>query len=82
MIHRLRITIEPWRIDGTIKELRIEVDVDGMRHGTVETFREADFDSRFRQMMQSAERRISEIVKSGGVKRDGVISDSSVGAGL
>jgi len=61
---RLRITIEPWHIQNSMKELRVEALVDGVAHTVVVPFQEDDFESRFEFLMEHAMREIKKLVKA------------------
>lgn len=67
-IQRLRLTIEPWHIRDTMKELRVEAIVDGTVHTAVTTFEDNDFISRFDYLMEKSRREIVRLVKAHGAK--------------
>ena len=68
-ITRLRLTIEPWHIRDSMKELRVEAIVDGTVHTAVTPFEDDDFESRFDYLMEQSRREIVRLVKAHGVKR-------------
>lgn len=67
-ITRLRLTIEPWHVRDSMKELRVEAIVDGTKHTAVTPFEDDDFESRFDYLMEQSRREILRLVKAHGVK--------------
>lgn len=68
-ITRLQLTIEPWHIRDSIKELRIEAIVDGTVHTTITPFEDDDFEPRFDYLMEQSRREIVRLVKAHNAKR-------------
>jgi len=61
---RLRITIEPWHLQSSMKELRVDAIIDGTTH-TISIPTEADdFESRFEMMMERCMHEIKRMVKA------------------
>jgi len=61
---RLRITIEPWHMQDSMKELRVKAVVDGISHVVSIPLVESDFESRFEFMMERAMQEIKKLVKA------------------
>lgn len=61
---RLRITIEPWHMQDSMKELRVQVVVDGISHVVAVPLSNSDFESRFEFMMERAMQEIKKLVKA------------------
>lgn len=61
---RLRITIEPWHMQASMKELRVEAIVDGTIHTASMPFEDSDFESRFESLMDRAMSEIKRLVKA------------------
>lgn len=60
---RLRLTIEPWRLQASMKELRIEILVDGVEHTVLTPVYDDDFESRFDYVMEQVKREVLSLVK-------------------
>lgn len=60
---RLRLTIEPWRLQASMKELRIEILVDGVEHTVLTPVYDDDFESRFDYVMERVKREVLLLVK-------------------
>lgn len=60
---RLQITIEPWHLQNSVKELKVEAIVDGMTNTITVPFEDDDFESRFEYLMEYAMREIKKLVK-------------------
>jgi hypothetical protein len=57
-ITRLRLTIEPWQARDTLKDLRVEVIVDGTVYTATTPFVDDDFESRFDYLMEESRQEI------------------------
>jgi hypothetical protein len=57
-ITRLRLTIEPWQARDTLKDLRVEVIVDGTVYTATTRFVDDDFESRFDYLMEESRQEI------------------------
>lgn len=60
---RLRLTIEPWHLQASMKELRIEILVDGVEHTVLTPVYDDDFESRFDYVMERVKREVLLLVK-------------------
>lgn len=60
---RLRLTIEPWHLQASMKELRIEILVDGVEHTVLTPVYDDDFESRFDYVMEQVKREVLSLVK-------------------
>lgn len=62
-IAQLQVTITPWRIDDGYTELRVQILVDGVEHGTSEPVKTCDFESMYDMLIDRAKHRIAELIK-------------------
>lgn len=62
-ITRLRITIEPWHADASVKEFRVEAMVGGIVYNAVVPFEENDLESRFDCLFNEARREILKLIR-------------------
>jgi len=60
---RLRITIEPWHLQNSMKELRVDALVDGVAHTISIPIETGDFESRFEMLMERCMQEIKRMVK-------------------